>query len=150
MTRTPAPIAVVLLVAIGAIEARASAQQLAESVGPPRLESAGLMLTAAGLLASTVVYLVLGHLARDDRTAVRAGALTGALAGLIGGTVRAFIIEGPVADLVARYAAVPDWFVPGALAVFVALSCVASAVGGGALAWTGRRLSRAARSRPPA
>ena len=150
MTRTPAPIAVVLLVAIGAIEARASAQQLAESVGPPRLESAGLMLTAAGLLASTVVYLVLGHLAQDDRTAVRAGALTGALAGLIGGTVRAFIIEGPVADLVARYASVPDWFVPGALAVFVALSCVASAVGGGALAWTGRRLSRAARSRPPA
>jgi hypothetical protein len=141
---------VVLLVAIGAIEARASAQQLAESVGPPRLESAGLMLTAAGLLASTVVYLVLGHLADDDRAAVRAGALTGALAGLIGGTVRAFIIDVPVTDLVARYAAVPDWFVLGALAVFVALSCAGSAVGGGALAWTGRRLSRAARSRPPA
>src|SRR5207244_1080499 len=60
------------------------------------------------------------------------------------------LVAGPVADLVARYAAVPDWFVPGVLAVFVALSCVASAVGGGALAWTGRRLSRAARSRPPA
>ena len=150
MTRTWAPVAVALLVAIGAIEARVSAQQLGESVGPPRLESAGLMLTAAGLLASAFVYLVLGHLAQDDRAAVRAGALTGALAGLVGGTVRAFIIEGPVADLVARYAAVPDWFVPGVLAVFVALSCVASAVGGGALAWTGRRLSRAARSRPPA
>ena len=150
MRRISVPIATVLLVAIGSIEARVSAQQLAETVGPPRLESAGVMLTAAGLLASTVVYLVLGHLAQDDRAAVRAGALTGALAGLVGGTVRALIIDGPVADLVARYAAVPDWFVPGALAVFVALSCVGSAVGGGVLAWTGRRLSRAARSRPPA
>jgi len=148
--RIAAPVATVLLIAIGAIEARVSAQQLAETVGPPRLESAGVMLTAAGLLASTVVYLVLGHLADDDRAALRSGALTGALAGLIGGTLRAFIIDGPVADLVARYAAVPDWFVPGALAVFVALSCVGSAVGGGALAWTGRRLSRAGRSRPPA
>ena len=150
MKRIAAPVATVLLVAIGAIEARVSAQQLAETVGPPRLESAGVMLTAAGLLASTVVYLVLGHLADDDRAALRSGALTGALAGLVGGTLRAFIIDGPVADLVARYAAVPDWFVPGALAVFVALSCVGSAVGGGALAWTGRRLSRAGRSRPPA
>ncbi len=48
------------------------------------------------------------------------------------------------------YAAVPDWFVPVALGMFVALSCAASVVGGGALAWTGRRLSRALRSRPPA
>jgi len=148
--RTWAPVATVVLIVIGAIEARLSAQQLAETIGPPRLESAGVMLTAAGLLASTVVYLVLGHLADDDRAALRGGALTGALAGLVGGTLRAFIIDGPVADLVARYAAVPDWFVPGVLAVFVALSCVGSAVGGGALAWTGRRLSRAARSRPPA
>ena len=150
MRRTWAPVATVVLIVIGAIEARVSAQQLAETIGPPRLESAGVMLTAAGLLASTVVYLVLGHLADDDRAALRGGALTGALAGLVGGTLRAFIIDGPVADLVARYAAVPDWFVPGVLAVFVALSCVGSAVGGGALAWTGRRLSRAARSRPPA
>ncbi len=150
MSRIAAPVAAVLLVAIGAIEARVSAQQLAETVGPPRLESAGVMLTAAGLLASTVVYLVLGHLANDDRAALRSGAITGALAGLVGGTIRAFIIGGPVADLVTRYAAVPDWFVPVALAVFVALACAGSAVGGGALAWTGRRLSRAARSRPPA
>lgn len=48
------------------------------------------------------------------------------------------------------YAAVPDWFVTLALGVFVALSCAVSAVGGGAIAWTGRRISRAARSRPPA
>jgi hypothetical protein len=108
------------------------------------------MLSAAGLLASTAVYFALGYLAADDRAAVRAGAMTGLLAGLIGGAVRAFIIAGAVGDLVARYADVPSWFVPAALAVFVVLSCAASALGGGALAWTGRRLSRAARSRPPA
>ena len=150
MSRLAVPTAIVLLIAIGAVEARLSAQQLAETVGRPRIESAGVLLTAVGLLASTVVYLVLGHLADDDRAAVRGGALTGALAGLVGGTVRAFIISGGVADLVTRYAAVPNWFVALALAVFVALACVGSAAGGGALAWTGRRLSRAARSRPPA
>jgi hypothetical protein len=143
-------VAIVLLIAIGAIEASVSARQLAEAVGRPRLEGGGVLLTAAGLLASTVVYLVLGHLAADDRAALRAGAVTGAVAGLVGGALRAVIISGVVAELVARYADVPGWFVTLALAVFVGLSCAASAVGGGALAWTGRRLSRAARSRPPA
>jgi hypothetical protein len=150
MRRLAAPAAILMLVAIGAVEAGVSARQLAASVGPPRLESAGLMLTAGGLLASAAVYLVLGHLAVDDRAALRRGGLTGALAGFIGGTVRAVIIGGAVADLVARYAAVPEWFVPAALAAFVGLSCATSAVGGGALAWTGCRLSRAAQSRPPA
>ena len=150
MSRASVPVATLLLIAIGTIEARVSAQQIAESVGRPRLESAGVMLTAAGLLASTLIYLVLGHLATDDRAALRAGVLTGVLAGLVGGTLRALVISGPVGDLVARYAAVPDWFIAVALGIFVAVSCVASAVGGGAMAWTGRRISRAARSRPPA
>lgn len=150
MRRAAPAVAVPLLIAIGAIEASVSAQQLAEAIGRPRLEGAGVTLTAAGLLASAVVYLALGYLAVDDRAALRAGALTGAFAGLIGGTVRAFIISSAVADLVARYAAVPDWFVTLALGVFVVLSCAVSSLGGGAIAWTGRRLSRAARSRPPA
>lgn len=150
MRRAAPLLAVVLLVAIGAVESSVSAQQLAEAVGRPRLGGAGVTLTAAGFLASALIYLVLGHLAISDRAALRAGALTGACAGLIGGAVRAFIISAVVADLVARYATVPEWFVPGALGIFVALSCAASAVGGGAIAWTGRRLSRAARSRRPA
>jgi hypothetical protein len=150
VTRAAPLLAVAMLIAIGAVEASVSAEQLAETVGRPRLEGAGVTLTAVGLLASALIYLVLGYLALDDRAALRAGALTGAFAGLIGGTVRALIISGVVADLVARYAAVPDWFVALALGVFVALSCTASVVGGGTLAWTGRRLSRALRSRPPA
>ena len=150
MRRAWVPVATALLIVIGAMEARVSAQQIAESVGRPRLESAGVMLTAAGLLASTVVYLVLGHLATNDHAALRTGVITGVLAGLVGGALRALIISGAVADLVARYAAVPDWFITVALGIFVVLSCAASAVGGGAIAWTGRRISRAARSRPPA
>jgi hypothetical protein len=138
----------VVLIAIGAVEASLSAEQLAETVGRPRLETAGVTLSAAGLLASAVVYLVLGHLAADDPAALRVGAVTGALAGLVGGAIRALIISGSVSSLVERYAAVPDWFVPAALVVFVGLSCAASVAGGAALAWTGRRLSRAARSRP--
>ena len=150
MRRAIIPTATLLLIAIGAAEARVSAQQIADSVGRPRLESAGVMLTAAGLLASTVIYLVLGHLSTDDRAAIRSSVFTGVLAGLVGGTLRAVIIGGAVAELVARYAAAPDWFITAALGVFVLLSCVASAVGGGAIGWTGRRISRAARSRPPA
>ena len=144
------PVATAILIAIGAMEARLSAQQIAESVGRPRLESAGVALTAAGLLASTLVYLVLGHLTADDRAALRTGVITGVLAGVAGGALRALIISGAVTDLVARYAAVPDWFIGVALGIFVLLSCVVSAVGGGAIAWTGHRISRAARSRPPA
>lgn len=144
------PLATALLIAIGSLEASVSAQQLAQTVGRPRLESAGVALTAAGVLASTLVYLALGYLAKNDRAAMRAGAMTGALAGLLGGAVRAVLISDAVRGLVARYADVPNWFVPAALAVFVVLSCGASVVAGGTLAWTGRRLSRAARSRPPA
>ena len=62
-------VAVALLVTIGAVEASVSAQQLAEAAGRPRLEAPGVTLTAAGLLGSALVYVVLGHLARDDRAA---------------------------------------------------------------------------------
>jgi hypothetical protein len=149
--RRAAPaVAIALLSAIGAIEAVMSVEQLMTRHTPPRLEGVGVLLTAAGLLASTLVYLALGHLAISDRAALRVGVITGAFAGLVGGTVRAMIISGVTAGLVNSYAAVPEWFVPLALSVFVALSCAGSAAGGGAIAWTGRRLSRAARSRPPA
>ena len=125
MRRAASAVAVVLLVAIGAVEASVSAQQLAEAAGRPRLESTGVVQSAAGFLASAVVYLTLGYLAIDDRAALRAGTLTGLFAGLIGGTARAWIISGVVAELVGRYAAVPEWFVTLALGVFVVLSCAA-------------------------
>ncbi len=143
-------VAVLALVAIGAVEASVSAQQLSESSSAPRLRGEGVLLSAAGLLASMLVYLALGALAQGERRALRTGAVVGILAGAVGGTLRALVIRDALESIVARYAVVPEWFVPATLAVFVLLACAVSAAGGGALAWTGRRLSRAARTRPPA
>jgi hypothetical protein len=135
-------VAALLLVAIGTLEGGESARQLDEMVGAPRLGSAGAGLTALGLLASAAVYVALGWWLGDDRAALRIGALAGVLAGVIGGTVRALLIAEPVGNIVARYAAVPNWFVPLALAIFVALSIVASAIGGAAIAFVGVRIRR--------
>ena len=136
-------LAALVLIAIGTLEAGESARQLDEMVGTPRLGAAGAGLTALGLLASAAVYLVLGFWLGEDRAALRLGALTGVVAGLLGGTVRAWLIAGPVGDIVARYAAVPDWFVPLVLAVFVALSVFVSALGGAAIAFAGVRIRKA-------
>jgi hypothetical protein len=136
-----------VLVAIGALEAGESARQLAEVVGDPRLQPSGVGLTALGLFASTAVYLGLGWWAGDDRDALRLGALTGVFAGAVGGSVRAWIIADAVRDIVARYAAVPDPFVPASLAVFVGLAAVVSAVGGAAIAFAGVRIRKLSRAR---
>ncbi len=131
-----------LLVIVGSLEAGESARQLSEIAGRPRLQASGAGLTALGLIASSLVYLALGWWAGADRAAVRLGALTGVVAGLAGGTVRAIFIAGPVRDIVDRYAAVPDWFVPAVLIVFVGLAAVVSAAGGAVLAFAGVRIRR--------
>ena len=81
---------------------------------------------------------------------MRLGAGVGVAAGLIGGTLRALLVRDPLADAVARYATLPDVFLWVVLAVFVAGSAAASAVGGAAIAFAGVRASRFARSRPRA
>ena len=133
--------------AIGAFEAGESSRQLGELIGAPRLGAASPGLTAVGLLASSMVFLALGWWLREDRAALRLGAATGAAAGLVGGTVRAWLIAEPVRDIVARYAAVPEWFLPIALALFVALSAVVSAIGGAAIAFIGVRVRRSRATR---
>jgi hypothetical protein len=135
-------LAALLLVIVGTLEASESARQLSEIAGRPRLQPEGAGLTALGVAASSCVYLALGWWAGADRDAWRLGALTGAVAGLVGGTVRAFLIAGAVADIVDRYAAVPEWFVPAVLVVFVALAAFVSAAGGGVLAFAGVRIRR--------
>ena len=137
-------LATLALVAVGAVEAGESARELAESVGPLRVQPASAGLTGLGLLISSAAYLGLGWWAREDRAAVRLGALTGALAGLVGGSVRAWLIGGAVSDVVARYAAVPGWFVPLVLVVFVVLAALVSSAGGAAIAFAGVRIRRGA------
>ena len=141
--------AVGILVLIGALEARASALQLAELGARARISPEGAGASALGLVASAAVYLALGGWLRSDRDALRMGALTGGLAGLIGGGLRAWIIAGAVRDAVDRYAAMPEWFVPVALVVYVAFALIVGAVAGAALALVGAR-ARAAWTRPPA
>ena len=140
--------AVVLLVAIGSVEARESARQLAELTSFTRIQPAGAGLSALGIAASALSYIALGWWLRDDRRALRLGLAVGVAAGLIGGSIRAWLIADAVRDAIARYADVPDWFVMLVLIVFVTLSVVVSAAGGAALAFAGVRLSRSSRNRP--
>jgi hypothetical protein len=140
--------AVALLVVIGTLEARESARQLAELTTFTRLQPAGAGLTALGIAASALVYLALGWWLRDDRRAFRLGLIVGVGAGLIGGSIRAWLIADAVRDAIARYADVPEWFVTIVLVVFVAFSVLVSAASGAAVAFAGVRLSRSSRSRP--
>ena len=143
-------LAVIALVLIGTLEARESAREIAELSGPLRLSASGAGLTSLGLAASVLVYLIVGWRAGADDRALREGAVVGVVAGLVGGTLRAVIIRDALADAVGRYVAVPEWFVPVALATFVVLSAAVSALGGAAVAFAGVRVSRAWRTRPPA
>jgi hypothetical protein len=142
-------IASAILIAIGAVEAIASLDQLDAAGARPRLGGSGLAIGALGLLASAAVYVALGRLAASERAAVRSGGVTGALAGAIGGTLRAAILGDVVTYSVERYASVPDWFVPAVLAVFVVGALFASAAAGALIAWLTYRLTPRS-PRPPA
>ena len=140
--------AVALLVAIGTIEARESARQLSELTSFTRIQPAGAGLSTLGIAASALIYIALGSWLRDDRRALRLGLVVGIAAGLIGGSIRAWLIADAVRDAITRYADVPNWFVLMVLSVFVALSVLVSAAGGAALAFAGVILSRSSRNRP--
>jgi hypothetical protein len=138
----------VLLVAIGTLEARESARQLAELTSFTHIQPAGAGLSALGVALSAALYVAMGWWVREDRRALRLGLAVGVAAGLVGGSIRAWLIADAVRDAIARFAEVPDWFVSIVLIVFVALSLLVSAAGGAALAFAGVRLSRSSRNRP--
>lgn len=139
-------LAIAALIVIGVFEAGESVRQITEVTGKLQLTPAGARASAIGLAASAAVYLALGWSLARDRDAVRAGALVGLAAGLLGGGLRSILILVVVEDAVRRYAAVPEWFVPAALAVFVLLSVAVSVGGGAALTFFGVRLEHAIRS----
>jgi hypothetical protein len=147
-------LAVAALVAIGAAESLESARQLAllPGRGRPALAPEGTALTFAGLALSLAIYAALGiALARSTLTegaVLRQGALTGLAAGLIGGTVRAVVISDYLGGVVRSFG-MPVEFLVGSLTIFVALSSVASAAGGGVLTWLGFRLGRWPPRPPP-
>jgi len=143
-------LAVALLVVIGAIEALASADELAAAGRRPSIGGVGLVVGALGLVASVAIYAVLGRSASTVRAAVRTGAVTGALAGGLGAVLRALILLDTVASAVSRYAIVPTWFVPAYLVSFVIVALIVSAVAGAVIAWLAFRLTRTRSPRPPA
>jgi hypothetical protein len=143
-------LAVAALVAIGAAESLESARQLSllQGRGRPALAPEGTALTFAGFALSVAVYVALGvalaHSTLAEGAVLRHGALTGLAAGLIGGTIRAVVVSDYLGGVVASFG-LPVEFLVGSLAIFVAVSIVASAAGGGVLTWLGFRLGR----RPP-
>ncbi|HYU81173.1 MAG TPA: hypothetical protein VFA31_00390 [Candidatus Polarisedimenticolia bacterium] len=143
-------LAVTALVAIGTVESSISVEQLSQlpGRGRPPLGLGGIGLTAASILASAIVFVLLGvflaRMRQDEGEAVRSGMLAGVFAGLMGGSIRAFLVRDYLDDVVERFG-LPFEFVSWSLVVFVALSVVVSAVSGAAITWLG---FRGARRRP--
>src|SRR5256886_6837418 len=147
-------IAVVALVGIGTAEAWISNDQLSQLPGRarPALSSTGTVLTLIGIALSVGVYAVLGvFLARDgtrETAAVTIGAAVGAGAGMIGGTIRAYLIRDYLGEVLAGYGLAGLLIVT--LGVFVALSIAVSVAAGASLTWLGFRRGRRRRTpRPP-
>jgi hypothetical protein len=151
--RVAAIIAFLTLVGVGTVEAFLSNEQLAElpGRGRPALSGGGTALTLAGVAISIAVYVALGVLlARSDTpegSAVPIGMAVGAGAGLTGGTIRAYLVRDYIGDILARYGLGDLLFLT--LAVFVALSAVASLAAGAALTWLSFRAARRPRTPQP-
>jgi hypothetical protein len=142
-------LAVAALVTIGTAEALASNAQLAElpGRGRPALSGGGAVLTLVGAALSIAVYVALGILlARSgapESAAIPIGLGVGAVSGLVGGTIRAYLVSDYVGGVLAGYGL--GQLLVVTLAVFVALSVLTSLAAGAALTWLS---FRAARRRP--
>jgi small basic protein len=154
MRLAPVLLAVVTLVTIGTAEALVSNAQLAElpGRGRPPLSGGGAALTLAGIALSVAAYAVLGVvLARGgapESSVLPTGMAVGAAAGLIGGTIRAYLIRDYLGNVLASFGLGDLLLVT--LAVFVALSVGVSFAAGAALTWLSfRGWRRRPRSRPP-
>ena len=145
--------AVLGLVAIGTAEALESVGQLSDLPGRglPSVSPRGTVLTGAAFVASVAVYAIVGwstaRAGLRERDAVRAGAIVGSLAGLIGGAIRAYLVADYLSYQPARYGFGNEVLWPS-LVVYAVLAIVASAAGGGAITWLSFRLARPRSPRP--
>jgi hypothetical protein len=147
-------LAMLALVAIGTAEASISNDQLSQVPGRarPALSAGGAALTLVGIALSAAVYAAVGlWLARGgarESAVLGIGMAVGAGAGIVGGTIRAYLIRDYLGDVLAGYG-LGDLLV-ATLAVFVALSVAASVAAGAGLTWLGFRGGRRLlRLRPP-
>ena len=146
-------LAVTALIAIGTAEALVSNAQLAVLPGRarPALSGGGAALTAAGVALSAGVYaafgIVLARRATPERTAVPTGLAVGVAAGLVGGTIRAYLVSDYLREVLAGYGLAD--LTLASLAVFVVLSLLVSAAAGTAVTWLSFRAARPRTPRPP-
>jgi len=146
-------LAVVALVAIGTAEAWVSNDQLSQlpGRGRPALSGGGALLTLVGIALSAATYAGFGLLlARDGAggsAALGLGMAVGAAAGLIGGTIRAYLVRDYLGDVLAGYGFADLLIVT--LALFVALSVLVSGAAGASLTWLGFRGGRRPPTPPP-
>ena len=146
-------VAVVALVGIGTTDAFVSNDQLSQLPGRarPALSAGGAALTVLGIALSAIVYATLGlWLARDgarDAAVPGIGMTVGAGAGLIGGTIRAYLVRDYTGEVLASYGLADLLIVT--LAVFVALSVAVSVAAGAGLTWLGFQGGRRRPTQPP-
>jgi hypothetical protein len=146
-------VAVVALVGIGTADAFVSNDQLSQLPGRarPALSGGGAALTVLGIALSAIVYAALGlWLERDgarEAAVLGIGMTVGAGAGLIGGTIRAYLVRDYIGEVLAGYGLADLLIVT--LAVFVALSVAVSVAAGASLTWLGFRGGRRRPTQPP-
>ena len=146
-------LALVALVAVGTAEAWVSNDQLSQlpGRGRPALSGGGALLTIVGIALSAAVYaalgLILGRNGASGNAALGIGMAVGAAAGLIGGTIRAYLVRDYLGEVLAGYGLAELLIVT--LALFVALSVVVSGAAGASLTWLGFRSGRRPPTPPP-
>jgi len=146
-------LAVVALVGIGTAEALISNDLLSQlpGRGRPVLGGGGVALTVIGVALSVAVYAAFGlFLARDgagEAEALGIGMGVGAAAGIIGGTIRAYLIRDYLGGVLGGYGLADLLLVT--LGVFVALSVVVSVAAGASVTWLGFRGGRRRPARRP-
>ena len=146
-------VAVVALLGIGTVDAFVSNDQLSQLPGRarPALSGGGAALTVLGIALSAIVYAALGlWLARDgarEAAVLGIGMTVGAGAGLIGGTIRAYLVRDYIGEVLSGYGLADLLIVT--LAVFVGLSVAVSVAAGASLTWLGFRGGRRRPTQPP-
>jgi hypothetical protein len=118
-----------------------SAYRLADAPVRGRLggpDPIGSIASAAALAIALVAFYRLGHSIRTPtaRTAIAAGLVGGALAGLAGGGAQSFALSDYLSAVLAGYA-VPPEFLAIALGVYVVVATCAAAMVAAAITYAG-------------
>jgi hypothetical protein len=145
--------ALTALVVIGTAEALISNDQLSQLPGRarPALSAGGAAVSVIGIGFSLAVYVSLGvvmaRFRARDAAVLATGMAVGAVAGLIGGAIRAYLIRDYLGEVLEGYGL--GSLVILTLLMFVALSIAVSLTAGAGATWLGFRAARRRPTQPP-